>query len=146
MSERWSQFQGEQDNLSQQAHERFWLKLCLLDRLCRRIAVVHTQTRRPLLTLDSAHILITMPEQGSSYVPVRWGCGLTVERADESSRLLIDDMPSEMASGLRAVPQNVDLCYASPSVREWPLGREVAATALIQSADPIPEEGGACST
>jgi hypothetical protein len=129
-------------NLSQQAHERFWLKLCLFDRLCRRVAAVHTQTRRPLLTLDPAHILVTLPEQGSSYVPVRWGCGLTVQRSDEASRLLIDDMPSEMASGLRTVPQNVDLCYASPSVREWPLGREVAATALIQSADPIPDEGG----
>lgn len=129
-------------NLSQQAHEIFWLKLSLFDRLCRRVASVHTQTRRPLLTLDPAHVLITLQELGSSYVPVRWGCGLTVQNSDEAPQLFIDDMPSEMASGLRAVSQDVDLCYASPSVREWPLGREVAATALIQSADPIPDEGG----
>jgi hypothetical protein len=86
-------------------------------------------------------VLLTLPEQGSSYVPVRWGCTLTVQTSDEVPHLLFDDMPSEMASGLSAVPQDVDLCYASPSVREWPLGREVAATALIQSADPIPDEG-----
>jgi hypothetical protein len=128
-------------NLPRRAHEVFWLKLSLFDRLCRWVASVHRLTRRPLLTLDPAHILITLPEQGSGYVPVRWGCTLTVQRSDEASQILIDDMPSEMASGLRAVPQDVDLCYVSPSVREWPLGREVAATALIQSADPIPDEG-----
>ncbi|MEP6935255.1 MAG: hypothetical protein ABI988_15180, partial [Nitrospirota bacterium] len=94
----------------------------------------------PLLTLDPAHILIALPEQGSSYVPVRWGCRLTVQSPDEAPHLLVDDMPPEMASGLSPALQDVDRCYVSPSVREWPLGREVAATALIQSADPIPEE------
>jgi hypothetical protein len=128
-------------NPSRQAHEIFWLKLSLFDTLCRRVASAHLRNRRPLLTLDPAHILITLPEQGSTYVPVRWGCTLTVQTSDEAPYLLFDDMPSEMASGLSAVPQDVDLCYASPSVREWPLGREVAATALIQSADPIPDEG-----
>jgi len=128
-------------NPSRRAHEIFWLKLSLFDRLCRQVASVHMRTRRPLLTLDPAHVLLTLPEQGSSYVPVRWGCTLTVQTSDEVPHLLFDDMPSEMASGLSAVPQDVDLCYASPSVREWPLGREVAATALIQSADPIPDEG-----
>jgi hypothetical protein len=128
-------------NPSRRAHEIFWLKLSLFDRLCRLVASVHIRTRRPLLTLDSAHVLITLPEQGSSYVPVRWGCRLTVQSPDEAPHLLVDDMPQEMASGLSPAPQDVDLCYVSPSVREWPLGREVAATALIQSADPIPEEG-----
>jgi len=127
-------------NQSRQAHEIFWLKLSLFDRLCRQVASVHLRTRRPLLTLDPAHVLLTLPEQGSSYVPVRWGCRLTVQMSDEVPHLLIDDIPSEMASGLSAVPQDVDLCYVSPAVREWPLGREVAATALIQSADPIPDE------
>ena len=128
-------------NPSRRAHEIFWLKLSLFDRLCRQVAQVHLRTRRPLLTLDPAHVLLTLPEQGSAYVPVRWGCTLTVQTSDEVPLLLFDEMPSEMASGLSAVPQDVDLCYASPSVREWPLGREVAATALIQSADPIPDEG-----
>ena len=129
-------------NPSRQAHEVFWLKLCLFNRLCRRVASVHLLTRRPLLTLDPAHVLITLPEQGSSYVPVRWGCGLAVQNSDEAAQLLIDDMPSEMAGGLSPAPQNIDVCYVSPPIREWPLGREVAATALIQSADPIPNEGG----
>ncbi|MEO8341807.1 MAG: hypothetical protein ABI604_19250 [Nitrospirota bacterium] len=127
-------------NLAQQAFEIFWLKLSLFDRLCRQVAQIHAQTRRPILTLDPAHILITLPEQGSSYVPVRWGCRLTVQSPDEAPHLLVDDMPPEMASGLSPALQDVDRCYVSPSVREWPLGREVAATALIQSADPIPEE------
>lgn len=129
-------------NRAQQTHEIFWLKLSLFERLCRRVALVHRLTRRPLLTLDPAHILIALPEQGSSHLPVRWGCALTVKNSDEAPHLPVDDMPSEMASGLHAFPQDVDLCYACPSVREWPLGREVAATMLIQSADPIPDEGG----
>ena len=128
-------------NPSRRAHEIFWLKLSLFDRLCRLVAQIHLQTRRPLLMLDPAHILITLPEQGSSYIPVRWGGTLTVQRSDEMPHPLIDNMPQEMASVLHVVPQDVDLRYASPSVRQWPLGREVAATALIQSADPIPEEG-----
>lgn len=128
-------------NPSRRAHEIFWLKLSLFDRLCRRVVQVHLRTRRPLLSLDPAHVLIALPEQGTNYVPVRWGCTLTVRTSDEMPDLLFNDMPSEMASGLSAVPQDVDLSYASPSVREWPLGREVAATALIQSADPIPDEG-----
>ena len=128
-------------NLAQQAHEIFWLKLSLFNQLCPQVASVHRLTRHPLLALDPAHILIALPEQGSNSVPLRWGCTLTIQSPDESSPPLVDDMPQEMACGLRIVPQDVDRCYVSPSVREWPLGREVAVTALIQSADPIPEEG-----
>jgi len=128
-------------NPLRRAHEIFWLKLSVFNRLCRQVASIQMGTRRPLLTLDSAHVLIALPEPDSSYVPVRWGCMLTIRSSEEVSRPLVDDMPQEMASGLRAVPQDVDPCYVSPSVREWPLGREVAATALIQSADPIPGEG-----
>ena len=128
-------------NLAHQALEIFWLKLSLFNRLCRQVASVHRLTRRPFLTLDPAHIFIALSEQGSSYVPVRWGCRLTVQNSDEAPHLSVDDMPEEMASVLHAVPQDVDRCYVSPSIREWPLGREVAATALIQSADLIPDEG-----
>ena len=128
-------------NLAQQTHEIFWLKLSLFNQLCRQVASVHRLTRRPLLTLDPAHILIALPEQGSSHLPVRWGCALTIQSSDEVSSLPVDDMPSEMASVLHAVPQDVDPCYVSPSIRAWPLGCEVAATALIQSADLIPDEG-----
>lgn len=127
-------------NPPRRAHEVFWLKLSLFETLCRRVASVHARTQRPLLALDPGHVLITLPDRGRSYVPLRWGCTLTVEASNERSQLLFDDMPPEMASGLSAVPQDVDLCYASPSVREWPLGREVAATALIQSADALPDE------
>lgn len=128
-------------NLAQQAHEIFWLKLSLFNQLCRQVASVHGLTRRPLLTLDPAHILIALPEQGSSHLPVRWGCALTIQTSDEVPHLPVDDMPQEMASVLHAVPQAVDRCYVSPSIRAWPLGREVAATALIRSADLIPDEG-----
>jgi hypothetical protein len=127
-------------NLAQQAHEIFWLKLSLFDQLCRQVASVHRLTRRPLLTLDPAHILIALPEQGSSHLPVRWGCALTIQSSDEVPHLPVDDMPQEMASVLHMIPLDIDQCYVSPSIRAWPLGREVAATALIQSADLIPEE------
>ena len=127
-------------NLAQQALEIFWLKLSLFNQLCRQVASVHRLTRRPLLTLDPVHILIALPEQGSSHLPVRWGCALTIQSSDQAPHLPVDDMPQEMASVLNAVPQDVDRCYVSQSIRAWPLGREVAATALIQSADLIPEE------
>jgi hypothetical protein len=127
-------------NLAQQGIEIFWLKLSLFNQLCRQVASVHRLTRRPLLTLDPAHILIAPPEQGSSHLPVRWGCTMTIQSSDEVPNLPVDDMPQEMASVLPAVPQDVDQGYVSPSIRAWPLGREVAATALIQSADLIPEE------
>jgi hypothetical protein len=130
-----------ESNPSRQAHEIFWLKLSLFNQLCRQVASVHRHTRRPLLTLDPAHILIALPERGSSHLPVRWGCTLTIQRSDEVPHLPVDDMPQEMASVLHVVPQDVDQRYVSSSIRAWPLGREVAATALIQSADPIPEEG-----
>ena len=109
-------------NLAQQAHEIFWLKLSLFNQLSRQVASVHALTRRPLLTLDPAHILIALPEQGSSHLPVRWGCTLAIQSSDEVPHLPVDDMPSEMAGVLHAVPQDVDRCYVSPSVREWPLG------------------------
>jgi hypothetical protein len=128
-------------NLAQQGIEIFWLKLSLFNQLCRQVASFHTLTRCPLLTLDPAHILIAPPEQGSRHLPVRWGCTLTIQSSKEAPQSLVDDMPQEMASVLHAVPQDVDRCYVSPSVRAWPLGREVAATALIQSADLIPDEG-----
>jgi hypothetical protein len=120
--------------------EILWLKLSLFATLCRWVSRVHEQTQRPLLALDPAHVLITVPDRGRNYVPVRWGGILTVRTSAEGTPPLFADMPSEMARGLSALPDDVNLLYAAPAVREWPLGREVAATALIQSADPIPDE------
>ncbi len=128
-------------NLAKQALEIFWLKLSLFNQLCRQVASVHRLTRRPFLTLDPAHILIAPPEQSRNSLPMRWGCTVKVQSSDDESPPVVDDMPCEMASGLHTVPQDIDQRYVSPSIRAWPLGREVAATALIQSADPIPEEG-----
>lgn len=128
-------------NSSRFAHEVFWLKLMLFDRLCRQVAAIQRDTRRPVLTLDPAHILITVPEPDHGYVPVRWGCRLTIRTAEAETRPVVDDMPAEMANNLYKVSQDVDPQYVRPSVRAWPFGCEVAATALIQSADPIPDEG-----
>lgn len=128
------------------AREIFWLKLSLFDRLCRQVASIHVRIRQPLLTLDPAHILIRPPDETHSYVPVRWGCLLTILGGEEVSRPIVDDMPSEMASGLHTAPQGIDPTYASPFVREWPLGREASGTALIQSADRIPNDEDATLT
>ena len=93
-----------EENPSRRAHEIFWLKLSLFNTLCRQVAQLHLRTRRPLLTLDPTHVLLALPEQGSTVIPVRWGCTLTVQTSDEVPHLLFDEMPSEMASGLSAVP------------------------------------------
>lgn len=120
--------------------EILWLKLSMFETLCRRVSRVHEQTQRPLLVLDAAHVRIGVPDRSRSYVPVRWGCILTVTTSAEIHPPQFGNMPSEMARGLSTLPDNVSLLYAAPAVREWPLGREVAVTALIQSADPIPDE------
>jgi hypothetical protein len=122
------------------AQEIFWLKLCLFDQLCRQVASLHRRIQRPLLTLDPAHIRIGLPEEMHSYVPLRWSCVLMIQQSKDASRPVVDDMPLEMASVLHSAPQHVDPGYVSPFIREWPLGREVSATAVIQSADPIPDE------
>lgn len=127
-------------NPLRRAQEIFWLKLCLFDQLCRQAASIHRQTQRPLLTLDPAHIRIGLPKGFHSYVPFRWSCVLTIRQSEDMLHPDIDEMPSEMASVLHKAPQNVDPCYVSPFIREWPLGREVSATTVIQSADPIPDE------
>ena len=127
-------------NPLRQAQEIFWLKLCLFGSLCRQVASLHMRQQRPVLMLDPAHIGIGLPEEILSSVPLRWSCALTIRQSEDVSHPVIDEMPSEMASVLHMAPQDVDQCYVSPFIREWPLGREVSATALIQSADPIPED------
>lgn len=49
-------------------------------------------------------------------------------------------MPAEMAYSLTMMPVGVNLVYAAPLVREWPLGRKLSVTAIVQSADPIPDD------
>lgn len=120
--------------------EILWLKLSVFESLCRWVSRVHERTQRPLLALDPAHVRIAIPDRGRSYVPVRWGGNLTVAALAGIDPPLVIDMPAEMARGLSVLPDDVSRLYAAPAVRGWPLGRTVAATALIQSADLIPDE------
>ena len=120
--------------------EIFWLKVSLCELLCRHIAEVHEQTHRAYVGLDPSRVAVSIPTNPSTLLPLRWNCSLALRTVPESEVSQLDDMPREMARGLAAMPASLDLSYAAPLVREWPLGRKLSVTALIQSADAIPDD------
>jgi hypothetical protein len=130
-----------QPHSSQHACEVFWLKLCVFESLCRQVALHHERTRRPLFQLDSRHIRVMLAADSNGYVPIRWRGAVMLPCSIEAPNFTVEGMPQEMAQTLSAVPADIDPVYVAPLIREWPHGREVRATALIESLDPIPDEG-----
>lgn len=130
-----------QPHSSRHVSEVFWLKLCLFESLCRKVASCQERTRRPLFRLDSRHVQVTLAADGGGYVPIRWRGAVTLSDSAGASAISVEGMPQEMAQTLSTVPADIDPTYVAPLIREWPHGREVRATALIESLDPIPDEG-----
>lgn len=120
--------------------EIFWLKLCLAERLCSLVSEQHERLHRAYGVLDPGKIVIEIPTGGATILPIRWAASLSVRDGGPSEGVQFADMPEEMARGLTPMPEAVDFAYAVPLMRQWPLGRELPVTALIQSADPIPDD------
>lgn len=122
------------------ALEVFCLKLSLMSNLCSLVADEHERHRRSRGVISPEQVLVRFPEHHAALLPTRWSALLCLAAGCDDTAFSVADMPEEMARNLTAMPAEVNLMYAAPSVRDWPLGRKVSVTALVQSADPIPDD------
>lgn len=120
--------------------EIFWLKLCLCEAVCRSIAEEHERIGRSYGVLDPAQVVIQIADKDSVLLPLLWRVSLSIRRPANAEATQFADMPIEMAKGLVTMSVAADMTYAPPIIREWPPGRQLSTTALIQSADVIPDE------
>lgn len=125
---------------SRRTLERYWLKLRLFGMLCRVVLRVHVSTRRPILALDPTCVQVRPRADRDSWLPQWWQFDVSVVSSPVPSSRLLDEIPHEMACELVPVPDHLDQIYAPQVVRDWPLGREVTTTALVQSVDPMPHD------
>lgn len=122
------------------ALEVFCMKLSLLSRLCSLIADEHERTHRSRGVIAPEHVLVQFPEHRAALLPTRWSALLSLAAGGDDTAFSVTNMPEEMARNLTAMPAEVNLVYAAPLVRDWPLGRKVSVTAIVESADPIPDD------
>ncbi|MDI3462550.1 MAG: hypothetical protein OJF50_001371 [Nitrospira sp.] len=141
---RWLTSPGQyffETNPQKRALEVLCVKLSLLSNLCSLIADEHERTHRSRGVIAPEHILVRFPEHRPAILPTRWSASLSLAAAGcDNAAFSVANMPEEMARNLIAMPERVNLVYAAPLVRDWPLGRKVSVTALVQSADPIPDD------
>lgn len=126
---------------SRHACEVFWLKLCLFESLCSQVARYHERASRPSFNIDSRHVQVLLVTESGGYVPIRWRGTVRLPASPAVAFFNIEGMPAEMGQGLSVAPDDIDPAYLAPLIREWPHGRDLGATALIESIDPIPDEG-----
>ena len=116
------------------------LKLSALNNLCLLVADEHERNRRSRGVIGPEQVVVQFPEHRAMVFPTRWTASVWLKESSQGEPPSFGNMPAEMASSLATIPAGVNLAYAAPLVREWPLGRQMSVTALIQSADPIPDD------
>ncbi|BFU91428.1 MAG: hypothetical protein NTAFB01_26150 [Nitrospira sp.] len=127
-------------NPQKRALEVFCVKLSLLSDLCALIADEHERTHRSRGAIAPEHVLVRFSEHRAALLPTRWSASLSLAAGCDDTAFSVANMPEEMARNLTAMPSGVNPVYAAPLVRDWPLGRNMSVTALVQSADPIPND------
>lgn len=127
-------------NPQKRALEVFCVKLSLLSDLCVLIADEHERTHRSRGAIAPEQVLVRFPEHRAALLPTRWSASLSLAAGCDDTAFSVANMPEEMARNLTAMPTGVNPVYAAPLVRDWPLGRNMPVTALVQSADPIPDD------
>lgn len=127
-------------NPQKRALEVLSIKLSLLSTLCSLIADEHERTHRSRGAIAPEHVLVQFPEHRAAVLPTRWSALLSLAAGCDGTAFSVANMSEEMARNLTTMPAGVNPVYAAPLVRDWPLGREVSVTALVQSADPIPDD------
>ncbi|HEU5406215.1 MAG TPA: hypothetical protein VFU48_00505, partial [Nitrospira sp.] len=140
---RWLTSPGQyffETNPQKRALEVFCMKLGLLSNLCSLVVDEHEHTHRSRGVIAPQHVLVRFPEHRPAILPTRWSTSLSLAAGCDDTAFSVANMPEEMARNLTAMPTGVNLVYAAPLVRDWPLGRKVSVTALVQSADPIPDD------
>jgi len=121
--------------------EVLYLKLCLLREVCALVSIEHEQVCRARGGISPEDVIVQVPEHRATMIPTCWGTTVSLKAKVQENKPLIVGMPPEMASDFTAVPTGMDLAYASPLVKNWPQGKKLPVTALIQSMDPLPAEG-----
>lgn len=116
------------------------LKLSLLRDLCVLVADDHERHACARGVISPEHIVVQVPEQRASVLPIRWNARVTVADVGRDEGSSFEKMPEEMARRVSTIAVNDEMVYAAPSLREWPPGKTLTVTALVQSADHVPEE------
>ena len=127
-------------DIRKQELEAWCLKLSGLRELCGCLADEHEQVRRARGVIDPEQIVVRFPERPTGLLPMCWSATVSVAPSEPEHLPTCETIPLEMAAGLTLLPASTNLAYASPRVREWPMGRTISATALVQSVDPVPED------
>ena len=124
--------------------EAWCVKLSGIRELCLCLADEHEQTRCARGVIDPDQVIVQFPARSVGMLPMCWSATVSLAPKDYDLFPTSDNMPTEMAAGLTLIPTSTNLAYAAPQVREWPIGKTISATVLVQSVDPIPEEDPAC--
>lgn len=121
------------------ALEVLCIKLSLLSLLCSLVADEHECYGRSRGVIGPEQVLVHVP-QSATILPTRWTATVSLEMGGQEKLPSFGNMPSEMASGLVTMPASTNLAYAASQMKDWPMGKTMSVTALVQSADPIPND------
>ncbi len=129
-----------ESDLRKQQLEAWCLKLSGLCELCVGLADEHERVRCARGVIDPEQVVVRFSQGPASLLPGCWSATLSLAPRDQHHPPTYENMPIEMAEGLTMFSTSTNLAYASPQVREWPMGRTILVTALVQSVDQIPED------
>lgn len=133
-----------ESNARKQELEAWCVKLSGIRELCLCLADEHEQTRCARGAIDPEQMVVQFPERPVGVLPMCWSATVSLTPKDHDLLPTHDNMPAEMAAGLTLIPTSTNLAYAARQIREWPMGKTISATVLVQAVDPIPEEDPAC--
>jgi hypothetical protein len=119
-----------------------WVKWNLFTSLCRSVLASYGDLKQPHLGLNPTRVWVRWSPL-SQHEPAARQFSVEVRRDGAASPLACNGMPEEMARSLFTPPLTHASLYTSPVIQDWPLGRDVPVTVLIQSIDKIQEETAA---
>ena len=129
-----------ESDFRKQQLEAWCLKLSGLRELCICLADEHEQAGCARGVIDPGQVVVQFPERPGAMLPICWNATVSLAAGEYEHPSVFETMPREMAACLTTFPVSTDLAYASPRVSEWPMGKTILVTALVQSVDPIPED------
>jgi len=117
--------------------ETLWLKWRLLATASGAVLRIHSETQRPLLSIQPHNLCILFPEHIDPLLPSRWQ--FTVQIADSNSAVPVvpDGLPSGVDVMLFRPTAGMEESFQSPEIRYWPLGQSEVSTVLIRSLEQI---------
>lgn len=120
--------------------EVWCVKVSAMQALCSSLADEHEYVRGGRGVIDPEQISVQLPERGRSMLPMGWNATVSLSEREFGHQAVFQSMPAEMASSITMLPARMNLAYVSPRVRDWPMGKIIPVTVLVQSVDPMPED------